>query len=97
MATFSYRIRTTKKNVLTKVYIRFNVDRKTSFYAETQYLVFSGAWDDKKQTVKNRYAFTGDFTEQQGRELTARLAEQVSSTNSMSSAKPHANDTIYGT
>ena len=60
MATFSYRIRTTKKSALTKVYIRFNVDRKTSFYAETQYLVFSGAWDDKKQTVKNRYAFTDD-------------------------------------
>ena len=75
MATFSYRIRTTKKSALTKVYIRFNVDRKTSFYAETQYLVFSGAWDDKKQTVKNRYSFTADFTEQQGRELTAKLAE----------------------
>lgn len=30
MATFVYRIRTTKKNTLTKVYLRFNVDRHTS-------------------------------------------------------------------
>lgn len=32
MATFSYRIRTTRKGILTKVLIRFNVDRHTSFY-----------------------------------------------------------------
>ncbi len=52
MATFAYRIRTTKKNTLTKVYLRFNVDRHTSFYAESQYLVWADAWDNKKQSVK---------------------------------------------
>ncbi len=75
MATFSYRIRTTRKGILTKVLIRFNVDRHTSFYADTQYLVLSDAWDDKKQTVKSRFTFTDDFTEQQGRELTKNLSE----------------------
>ncbi len=75
MATFAYRIRTTKKSTLTKVYLRFNVDRHTSFYAESQYVVWADAWDNKKQTVKSRYAFTDDFTEQQGRELTKNLSE----------------------
>lgn len=75
MATFSYRIRTTRKGILTKVLIRFNVDRHTSFYTDTQYLVLSDAWDDKKQTVKSRFTFTDDFTEQQGRELTKNLSE----------------------
>ena len=75
MATFSYRIRTTRKGILTKVLIRFNVDRHTSFYADTQYLVLSDAWDDKKQTVKSRFTFTDDFTEQHGRELTKNLSE----------------------
>lgn len=75
MATFAYRIRTTKKSTLTKVYLRFNVDRHTSFYAESQYVVWADAWDNKKQAVKSRYAFTDDFTEQQGRELTKNLSE----------------------
>lgn len=52
MATFSYRIRTTRKGILTKVLIRFNVDRHTSFYADTQYLVLSDAWDDKSRRSK---------------------------------------------
>ena len=47
MATFTYKTRTMRKNVLTKVYIRFNVDRHTSVYVETQYLVWSDAWDNK--------------------------------------------------
>lgn len=63
MATFAYRIRTTRKSVLTKVFIRFNVDRKTSFYAETQYLVLSDAWDDKRQGMKSRFAYTNINTE----------------------------------
>ncbi len=75
MATFVYKIRTTRKRVLTKVYIRVNVDRKTSFYSHTKYMVFSDAWDDKKQAVKSRFAFPDYFTEQQGRELTKNLAE----------------------
>ena len=75
MATFAYKTRTTRKNVLTKVYIRFNVDRRTSFYVETQYLVWSDAWDNKKQSVKSRFAFTDDFSEQQGRELMKNLSE----------------------
>lgn len=75
MATFAYRIRTTKRAALTKVLIRFNVDRKTSFYAKTQYMVYADAWDNKKQAVKSRYTFTDDFTEQQGRELMKNLAE----------------------
>ena len=75
MATFAYRIRTTKKSTLTKVYLRFNVDRHTSFYAESQYVVWADAWDNKKQAVKSRYAFTDDFTEQQGRELMKNLSE----------------------
>ena len=78
MATFAYRIRTTRKNALTKVFIRFNVDRKTSFYVETQYLVLSDAWDDKRQGMKSRFAYTDDFTEQQGRELMKNLAEMRS-------------------
>ena len=75
MATFAYKTRTTRKNALTKVYIRFNVDRHTSFYVETQYLVWSDAWDNKKQSVKSRFAFTDDFSEQQGRELMKNLSE----------------------
>ena len=75
MATFAYKTRTTRKNILTKVYIRFNVDRHTSFYAETHYLVWSDAWDNKKQSVKSRFAFTYDFSEQQGRELMKNLSE----------------------
>ena len=75
MATFAYKTRTTRKNILTKVYIRFNVDRHTSFYAETHYLVWSDAWDNKKQSVKSRFAFTDDFSEQQGRELMKNLSE----------------------
>lgn len=78
MATFAYRIRTTRKSVLTKVFIRFNVDRKTSFYAETQYLVLSDAWDDKRQSMKSRFAYTDVFTEQQGRELMRNLSEMRS-------------------
>ena len=78
MATFAYRIRTTRKNALTKVFIRFNVDRKTSFYVETQYLVLSDAWDDKRQGMKSRFTYTDDFTEQQGRELMKNLAEMRS-------------------
>lgn len=75
MATFAYKTRTTRKNALTKVYIRFNVDRHTSFYIGTQYLVLSDAWDNKKQAVKSRFAFTDAFTEQQGRELMKNLSE----------------------
>lgn len=78
MATFAYRIRTTRKSVLTKVFIRFNVDRKTSFYAETQYLVSSDTWDDKRQGMKSRLVYTDDFTEQQGRELMRNLSEMRS-------------------
>ena len=78
MATFAYRIRTIRKNVLTKVFIRFNVDRATSFYAETQYLVLSDAWDDKRQCMKSRFAYTDDFSEQQGRVLMKNLAEMRS-------------------
>ncbi|MBR6814815.1 MAG: phage integrase SAM-like domain-containing protein, partial [Alistipes sp.] len=66
---------TTRKNVLTKVYIRFNVDRRTSSYVETQYLVWSDAWDNKKQSVKSCYTAVEDFTEQQGRELMKNLSE----------------------
>ena len=57
------------------MYLRFNVDRHTSFYAESQYVVWADAWDNKKQAVKSRYAFTDDFTEQQGRELMKNLSE----------------------
>ena len=52
MATFAYRIRTTKKSTLTKVYLRFNVDRHTSFYAESQYVVWADAWDNKSKLLK---------------------------------------------
>ena len=75
MATFCYRIRSTQKNKLVKIQLLFTVGRGNQFYVDTQYVVLTDAWDNKKQTVKNRYAFTDDFTEQQGRELTARLAE----------------------
>lgn len=75
MATFCYRIRSTQKNKLVKIQLLFTVGRGNQFYVNTQYAVLTDAWDNKKQTVKNRYAFTDDFTEQQGRELTAKLAE----------------------
>lgn len=75
MATFCYRIRSTLKNKLVKIQLLFTVGRGNQFYVNTQYAVLTDAWDNKKQTVKNRYAFTDDFTEQQGRELTAKLAE----------------------
>lgn len=72
MATFCYRIRSTQKNKLVKIQLLFTVGRGNQFYVNTQYAVLTDAWDNKKQTVKNRYAFTDDFTEQQGRELTAK-------------------------
>ena len=75
MATFCYRTRSTQKNKLVKIQLLFTVGRGNQFYVDTQYVVLTDAWDNKKQTVKNRYAFTDDFTEQQGRELTAKLAE----------------------
>ena len=75
MATFCYRTRSTQINKLVKIQLLFTVGRGNQFYVDTQYVVLTDAWDNKKQTVKNRYAFTDDFTEQQGRELTAKLAE----------------------
>mgnify|MGYP000464826037 CR=1 FL=1 len=38
-------------------------------------MVLTDAWDNKRQTVKSRFTFTDDFTEQQGRELTKNLSE----------------------
>lgn len=75
MATFCYRIRSTQKNKLVKVQILFTVGRGNQFYTDSQYLVLTDAWDSKRQSVKSRYAFTDDFTEQQGRELTKNLSE----------------------
>ena len=75
MATFCYRIRSTHKNKLVKVQILFTVGRGNQFYVDSQYLVLTDVWDSKRQTVKSRYAFTDDFTEQQGRELTKNLSE----------------------
>ena len=75
MATFCYRVRSTQKNKLVKVQIHFTVGRGNQFYADTQYLVLTDAWDSKRQTVKNRYAAVEDFTEQQGRELVKNLSE----------------------
>lgn len=75
MATFCYRVRSTQKNKLTKVQIHFTVGRGNQFYADTQYLVLTDAWDNKRQTVKSRYTAVEDFTEQQGRELMRNLSE----------------------
>ena len=75
MATFCYRVRSTQKNKLSKVQIHFTVGRGNQFYADTQYLVLTDAWDNKRQTVKSRYTAVEDFTEQQGRELMKNLSE----------------------
>lgn len=75
MATFCYRIRSTQKNKQVKVQILFTVGRGNQFYVDSQYLVLTDAWDSKRQTVKSRYAFTDDFTEQQARELMKNLSE----------------------
>lgn len=70
-----YCIRSTQKNKLVKIQILFTVGRGNQFYADCQYMVLTDAWDNKRQTVKSRFTFTDDFTEQQGRELTKNLAE----------------------
>ena len=75
MATFCYRVRSTQKNKLAKVQIHFTVGRGNQFYADTQYLVLTDAWDNKRQTVKSRYTAVEDFTQQQGRELMKNLSE----------------------
>jgi len=75
MATFCYRIRSTQKNKLVKVQILFTVGRGNQFYVDSQYLILTDAWDSKRQSIKSRYTFTDDFTEQQGRELTKNLSE----------------------
>ena len=75
MASFCYRIRSTQKNKLVKIQILFTVGRGNQFYVDSQYMVLTDAWDNKRQTVKSRLTFTDDFTEQQGRELTKNLSE----------------------
>ena len=75
MASFCYRIRSTQKNKLVKIQILFTVGRGNQFYVDSQYMVLTDAWDNKRQTVKSRFTFTDDFTEQQGRELTKNLSE----------------------
>ena len=75
MASFCYRVRSTQKNKLVKVQIHFTVGRGNQFYADTQYLVLTDAWDNKRQTVKSRYNAVEDLTEQQGRELMKNLSE----------------------
>ena len=70
MASFCYRIRSTQKNKLVKIQILFTVGRGNQFYVDSQYMVLTDAWDNKRQTIKSRFTFTDDFTEQQGRELT---------------------------
>ena len=75
MATFCYRVRSTQKSKLVKVQIHFTVGRGNQFYADTQYMVLTDAWDNKRQTVKSRYTAVEDFTEQQGRELMKNLSE----------------------
>ena len=75
MATFCYRIRSTQKSKLVKVQIHFTVGRGNQFYADTQYMVLTDAWDNKRQTVKSRYTAVEDFTEHQGRELMRNLSE----------------------
>ena len=74
MASFCYRIRSTQKNKLVKIQILFTVGRGNQFYVDSQYMVLTDAWDNKRQTVKSRFTFTDDFTEQQGRELTTTRA-----------------------
>ena len=75
MASFCYRIRSTQKYKLVKIQILFTVGRGNQFYVDSQYMVLTDAWDNKRQTVKSRFTFTDDFTEQQGRELTKNLSE----------------------
>ena len=55
MATFCYRIRSTRKNKLVKVQILFTVGRGNRFYVDSQYLVLTDAWDSKRQSVKSRF------------------------------------------
>ena len=78
MAGFRFRIRSAQKNKLVKVQILFTVSRGNQFYADTQYLVLTDAWNNKTQSVKSRFAYADDFTEQQGRELMKNLAEMRS-------------------
>lgn len=78
MAGFRFRIRSAQKNKLVKVQILFTVSRGNQFYADTQYLVLTDAWNNKTQSVKSRFAYTDDFSEQQGRELMKNLAEMRS-------------------
>lgn len=81
MASFCYRIRSTQKNKLVKIQILFTVGRGNQFYADCQYMVLTDAWDNKRQTVKSRFTFTDDFTEQQGRRLT-RISPNCEATSS---------------
>lgn len=81
MASFCYRIRSTQKNKLVKIQILFTVGRGNQFYVDSQYMVLTDAWDNKRQTVKSRFTFTDDFTEQQGRELT-RISPNCAATSS---------------
>lgn len=74
MASFTYRVRSTKKSTFAKIFVRFNVDKLTSFYADTHYLVLTDAWSDKTQGMKSRYAYTDEFTANMGRDLTNNLA-----------------------
>ncbi|MDO5384368.1 MAG: phage integrase SAM-like domain-containing protein [Rikenellaceae bacterium] len=78
MAGFRFCIRSTQKNKLVKVQILFTVARGNQFYADTQFLVLTDAWNNKTQGVKSRFAYADDFTEQQGRELMKNLAEMRS-------------------
>ena len=61
MASFCYRIRSTQKNKLVKIQILFTVGRGNQFYVDSQYMVLTDAWDNKRQTVKSRFTFTDDF------------------------------------
>lgn len=74
MASFSYRVRSTVKNTFAKVFVRFNVDKSTSFYVDSGYTVLTDAWSDKTQGIKIRYSFTDDFTAKMGLDLTTNLA-----------------------
>lgn len=78
MAGFRFCIRSAQKNKLVKVQIFFTVGRGNQFYTDSQYLVLTDAWNNKTQSVKSRFAYTDDFTEQQGRELMKNLAEMRS-------------------
>lgn len=75
MASFSYKIRTTKMEQLTKILIRFNVGHAISFYVDSQYLVWADAWDDKRQAMKARFSYPYEFSEQQGRLLMKNLTD----------------------